>query len=234
MKPDAVILHLPTDEFPDETCLPASLLNLKKRGLTINFIKENLKPHNKYFYTMEAYPDASIVTLDDDKIYPYDLIQNLKEGHKKYPGSICAIMTRVISLKNNKISPYVCWDIVKENTEPSHRLLSLGVCGVLIPARSLHKDVFLKEVLKEKSLVADDLWIKIMALRNDTPVVSLAGFYHKSFISIRGLQAEQLTTINVSEGGNDKVFKSLLEHYNIDPLDFSRLPLEQAKKNEGS
>lgn len=221
LKADGIFLYLASEEFKDESMLPRSLLRLKRRGLQIVFVADNLKPHNKYFYAMSAFPNADILTIDDDKIYPSNLVGTLKLHAERYGGQICSVLTRRIVMAGSSPEKYVNWSLMKTNAGPSHALLSLGVGGVLYPAGGLHKDLFDKEQLKNKALLTDDLWIKIMALRNDTKVISAAGFFKKPFLSITGLGKEQLMQRNIHGGENDVVFKDLLELYDIDVEKFT-------------
>lgn len=215
-KPDALLLYLSEEEFRGVKKLPEKLLRQKIRGLQIVFVRENFRPHNKYIHAMESFPKACIVTIDDDKIYPYDLIYNLKKYHKRHPLSICAVMAREIAYVNGELKTYQDWSLVKSDAGPKHSLISLGVSGVLFPPGSLHLDIFDKKNLKEKALLTDDLWIKVMALRNNTPIVTLAGCYSRSFLSVKGLAEEQLRKINISRSNNDLVFNDLINHYKID------------------
>ncbi|MGE6219792.1 hypothetical protein [Nubsella zeaxanthinifaciens] len=215
-KPDAIILYLASDEFENENKLPKRLLKLKKRGLQIVFVSDNLRPHNKYFYAMSSFPNASIITIDDDKIYPTHLVSTLNKCAVRYPNMICAVLTRKIKTINGKFDCYLNWDVIKENREPSHSLLNLGVGGVIYPPGALHKDLFDKEQLKTRSLLTDDIWIKVMAVRNNTKVVSLAGLFVHPFISLTGLGTEQLMFNNIYGGKNDMVFNDLLSHYKVD------------------
>ncbi|WAC40192.1 hypothetical protein [Pedobacter sp. SL55] len=214
--PNAVILYLALDEFKDENTLPQRLLKLKKRGLQIVFVTDNLKPHNKYFYAMSSFPEANIITVDDDKIYPPNLVGVLKQYAGLYPDKICSVLTRQIKTKNGQVESYVNWEVIRRNREPSHTLLNLGVGGVIYPPGALHKDLFDKEQLKNRTLLTDDIWLKVMAIRNNTKIVSLAGLFRKPFVSITGLGKEQLMLKNIYGGGNDLVFKDLLSWYNID------------------
>lgn len=215
-KPDGLILYVARDEFEKESALPRSILSLRKRGLKIVFVEDNLRPHNKYFHAMGTYPEADILTIDDDKIYTPNLVGNLTECSKKYPGSICAVLVRKIMVKDRLVNSYLNWMISRKNADPSHALLSLGVGGVLFPSGSLHSDLFDVDRLRDKALLTDDLWIKIMALKQGTKVASAAGMFDYPFVSIVGLGKEQLMNLNVLKGQNDVVFKDLLESYQID------------------
>ncbi|WP_207423837.1 hypothetical protein [Desertivirga brevis] len=215
-KPDGLILYLAREEFANEDVLPESLTRLKKRGLQIVFVESNLKPHNKYYFAMKSFPRANIVTVDDDKIYPANLIANLKKGHEKYPTAICASMTRSLVKEDSKLAPYVKWPVYKFNSKPSHLLVALGVCGVLYPPNALHSDVFDEDRLKQLALYADDLWLKVMALKGNTPVFSVAGSFKETLISISGSNTEQLTTRNIGNGENDIVVGKLFSFYHIE------------------
>lgn len=215
-KPDALILYLAKDEFKDEKVVPKRLLSLRKRGLQIIFVDENLKPHNKYFYAMSSFPKADIVTVDDDKIYPSDMVKVLKDGQKRHPEEICSVLARNITLKGDNLDLYHTWKVIREAAPPSHSLLGLGVGGVLYPSGSLHPEVFNKELLKQKSLLTDDLWIKIMALKNNTRIVSLGHMVREPLIAITGLASGNLMSQNVEGGQNDRVFESLIKYYQVD------------------
>jgi len=216
IKPDGLFLYLAKEEFDSEKALPSKLLSLRKRGLQIVFVEENLKPHNKYFYSMSSFPNADILTVDDDKIYPSGLIGTLVSCRKEYTHEICSISARKIGIAGNMPNKYINWEIMKTDVGPSHSLLSLGVCGVLYPPGALHQDLFDVRELKRNALLSDDLWIKIMALRNDTRIVSLAHQFKQHFVSITGLKSAQLMKQNVENGQNDVVFNNLLNLYKID------------------
>ena len=67
-QPQRVILWLAEEQFQDKK-IPKRLMQLQKRGLEILYC-EDLKPHKKYFYTMQEYPECFVVTADDDIFYP--------------------------------------------------------------------------------------------------------------------------------------------------------------------
>ena len=43
-------------------------------------VKEDIKSHKKYYYTMKDYRNYAIITLDDDIYYPSDVIVSLYES----------------------------------------------------------------------------------------------------------------------------------------------------------
>jgi Glycosyl transferase family 2 len=215
VKPDLLILWLYKQEFNGEVSLPKRLLKLKKRGLQIRFCDENLMPHKKYYYTILEYPEANIITIDDDVFYPPDFLYRIIKFHNRYPDSICCTRTRRIKVVDHRIRPYKEWSGSGLNSPPGYLNLFIGAGGTLFPANSLHKDVLNKNELIRFALEADDLWLKIMSLKNKTKVASLTGEYTRCFIPLIYKNNSNLMDKNIGKGQNDKIFKQLIDFYNI-------------------
>ncbi|MBB3185993.1 hypothetical protein [Microbacter margulisiae] len=214
-KPDAIILWLSNEEFSDSSVLPKKLLKLQKRGLEIRFCSGNLMPHKKYFYAMQEYPKANIITIDDDMIYPPNLLHMLIKTHLQYPLAICCSITREITIINKHIAPYNEWKYVRHNTLPSFKYLTIGVGGTLFPANSLNKQAFNQEEIQKRAIRADDLWLKVMSLLNQTPVISISGEFSRFFPPIIIRDNKRLMDENIGQGKNDLIFNELMKHYHI-------------------
>ncbi len=214
-KPDKIILWLAGEQFPDRK-LPGNLERLLTRGLTIEYC-DDLKSHKKYFYACQTYPDACIITLDDDLYFDRNTIKNLVELHKEYPTYIVTNRAHRITFNRDMVNPYRKWKHNVTDCNPSHLLLATGGAGTLYPPGSLHMDTFNKNVFRERCYYADDIWLKIMALRNNTLVVTNSR-YNKDFVSVRSTQKQKLVTINVLENANDEQFRNLLDYYGISLL----------------
>lgn len=213
-KPDKIILWLAIDQFPDKK-LPDSLKKLEARGLEVQFCDEDLRAHKKYFYALKNYPDANIITVDDDLYYDNRLLENLFKLHKENPHHI--VTNRAHKMRFNsegEIKAYRKWSHNVSSKEASHLLLATGGGGTLYPPNSLHTEVLNKEVFKKICFLADDIWLKCMALRNGTKVVTNSN-YNKDPLSIRKSQMEKLVSENVLSGGNDQQLKDVCKYYNI-------------------
>ena len=221
-KPDKIILWLYEGEFPDKNNLPKNLLSQEKRGLEIRFCDENLMPHKKYFYTMQEYAYASVVTIDDDMIYPPDLISKFIMYNKKYPGTIICSIGRRINLEDGNILPYKKWEYLNCITGPSFQVLPIGCGGIFYPPDSLHSDVFDINNLKKLAITADDLWLKVMELKNNTGVLNISGEYPRFFIPIIQKNNINQSNINIGEGENDRIFKTLMNYYKIPATIFNQ------------
>lgn len=217
-KPDEIILWLDEEQFKGIE-LPETLVRLKSRGLTIRFCND-LRSHTKYYYAIQQFPNDTIITLDDDCYYPNNILSKLIDLHNKYPNAICSNRVHKIVLDNNNIRPYKKW---KHNYKgiltPSHVLVQTGVSGVLYPPNSLNKDVLLLDIFKEKCRYADDLWLKVHSFRNNTKIVTGTDF-NKDLINVSSSQLEKLVTKNVFDGGNDKQFQDVCNHFSITPSQF--------------
>jgi hypothetical protein len=167
---------------------------------------------------MQMFPDANVITIDDDFFFPRDLLKKIKAFHLVYPEAIICSIARKINISNSIIQPYNKWDYCKENSEPSNRILTMGGGGTLFPQNSLHKEAFMKERLIDLALSVDDLWLKIMSIKKGTKVVSIAGEFPRFFIPVKIKKDKRLMDANTLEGNNDKIFSLLIEYYKI-PID---------------
>lgn len=212
MKPRKVILWLAEEQFPDKR-LPYSLVRLKRRGLEIKFC-DDLKPHKKYFYTIQENPEAIVVTADDDILYPENHLKELYDGHKKNPDCIVCTWAHTIECNKTGFANYCEWENTIEQT-PSYKILPIGCNGVLYPPSSLSLEVFNKDKLKELSLYTDDLWLKCMALLRGTKSVRYYScdliYFNLILTQFNGLWKRNAK----GENRNDKVWKALMNEYPI-------------------
>jgi len=80
LKPNKIILWLAEDLKINE--IPIVLKNQMKRGLEIRYCKDLLS-YKKLIPSLKIFPNSIIITIDDDHMYLYDLIENFINEHKK-------------------------------------------------------------------------------------------------------------------------------------------------------
>lgn len=216
MLPDKIILYLNADEFKD-TKFPEELILQQQLGLEIKYC-DNLKPHKKYFYTMQAYPEDIVITVDDDLVYNVDLIEKLYKSYLLHPHAVSAMRARLITFdENNKLNPYCYWPLINDKNWVGKELMSLlstTGAGTLFPPHCLHVETFHKANLQGNCLEADDLWLKVMEVMQRTPVVLVT---HKfKLVTLQGTQENTLFMKNKS-GNNDKQMQKILAIYNNYP-----------------
>ena len=212
IKPDRVILVLASDEFSSKDDLPRDFRRLEKRGLTIVFT-ENLKPHKKYQYAMQNHPDSIVITVDDDVLYPGDLIETLFLSYEKQPKAISAMRAHRMLFRDGKILPYNDWGFESNYTdEPVFDLMATGVGGVLYPNGCMAErlgSLFDVSAIKEVCLSNDDIWLKMHELLCGVPTV-LASQRPQDALLIPGSQKFSLQSSNVDENQNDKYLRDIM------------------------
>lgn len=214
MKPDAIVLYLGKELFGDSE-LPELLKEEMECGVRVEY-REDLICHTKYFYAMQDYPDDIVITVDDDIVYSEDLIETLYKTYCMFPNAVSALRVHQITFNSkNEIAPYDQWKICNSDyiLVPSLKLLALGVGGVLYPPHLLPEETFDLGELKRLSPRQDDLWLKIMELKRDIPVV-LARRY-EPLLYIEGTQEVRLCDTNFYDDKNDIQMAALLKAYNV-------------------
>lgn len=218
-KPDEVILWLSLKEFPNkESDLPQSVLAFKKLGLNVQWCENNIKSYKKLIPALQAYPDAVIVTADDDVVYPKDWLKKLYNAYVKNPQYIhCHRAHRISFDESGKLLPYAQWEnsISHLQTSPSFLNFFTGVGGVLYPPHCFFEDVTKEEKFLSLAPHQDDIWFFAMAVLNDVKINVVEGNYtDKDLVSyVNHTQTGALWIENVKSGLNDKVLKDILESY---------------------
>lgn len=211
-RPERIILWLADSQFESIDKLPPKLLRQINRGLEIKFC-DDLLSHKKYYYAMKNYPDAIIITIDDDTYYPEDFVEKLFETHKRYPNTICCNLGHLITVENGEIEPYKNWKSGADGYDtPSHYLVPIGCEGILYPPKCLNKEVFNKNHIKELCPTADDLWLKSMAALNGVRAVknNAKSITYANLISSK---RSSLSKQNVDQNKNDEQLKNIINKY---------------------
>ena len=86
LKAEKILLYLAEEQFPNkEKDLPKELTELQGQGAVEIKWCDDLRSHKKYFYAMQEYPENLIVTVDDDLVYPVDMLQSLYYSYLCFP-----------------------------------------------------------------------------------------------------------------------------------------------------
>ena len=162
-----IILWLAKEEFSDDT-IPLILKKQIDRGLEIKYC-EDIKSYKKLLPVLSLTPDSTIITVDDDYIYPLNFVENLLKIHFRYPQSVCYYTGNRISFDSRgTLKPYVKWKEAKElESIPSLLNFSFGAGGVLYPPHTFGSEIFNIEYVKKNIPKADDVWFKAMSLLNN-------------------------------------------------------------------
>ena len=215
--PDKVILWLAESEFPNRLDdLPANLRRLiTEKEITLRWCKDDLKSHKKYFWAFKEYPDALVITVDDDVVYPPKLIESLYQSYLVYPQAVSAARTCLIPISHDgEIPPYKSWPVGIDAliSVPSLQLCATGSGGVLYPTSLFSgvQNLLDVEVIKRICLYEDDLWLKAMEVVAGIPVVAVKfeGLIYTPNSQEIGLYHENL------KGRSDRQFLQIQEEIN--------------------
>jgi len=215
VKPNGIVLW--RDET-DHRPLPLTLQRQVERGLQVLGTRD-LRSYTKLLPTLKMFPDAHIVTIDDDIFYPHDFLESLMAIYAKKPHSIVGNMVMQMSYDSNGIPTGILqWPYLHEEPADgaSHDLFFEGFGGVLYPAGSLPEEVFHKEVFQDICPTADDVWFNAMARMSKTPITFCEhGYYDYLKADNHVCQDTALNLINNSENRNDKQLRAVWQHYHL-------------------
>ncbi len=209
VKADEIVLYLSLEEFPEaEEDLPATLKALiGKGGFRVAWVHGNLKSHKKYYYALQEYRDAVVITVDDDTMYAKTMIGELVAGHKRFPGAVSARNVRIILKKGQTLEPYRRWereDCLED--QPRMDLCAIGNGGICYPAVH-HERWFDQEMIMKMAQDQDDLWLKYNQIMDDIPVVYTKP--SQKDITIEDSQRSSLAADNLRGTGNDRCIAAL-------------------------
>lgn len=217
VKPNRIILWLAKDEFCMET-IPATLLKQKERGLQIEFC-EDIRSYKKLIPTLKKYPEACIVTIDDDVMYEIDFLDKLLRSHMQHPKNVLVNVARQIVVEKEEVQSYIHWPHVANDAKiETPYIMGIGVGGILYPAHSLHEDVLNQEAFMNLCPYGDDIWFYAMAIKKNTKTIKLPTNQEEGdFVNIYGSTPDALCTQNMQrvDNRNDKQFKAVFDKYQL-------------------
>ncbi|ODN32491.1 hypothetical protein BFX47_22325 [Vibrio parahaemolyticus] len=220
LRPSKIILWLDENEY-DEFSVPLNLKVLYKYGLEIHFCK-NYRSYKKIIPTIKNFHTYKVITIDDDYIYPSDMIELLVRESEKYPGYIIGHRAHKISFdRKNRLKEYNCWDFETTCSKEGHDIFLTSGGGTLFPPNVFNNDFLDDKLFMELCPTADDVWIKVNALLNDVVCKKVDDSRHwqKRFVSIESSNVA-LSSLNVGKSMNDKQLRKAMNYFGIEDIKF--------------
>jgi hypothetical protein len=213
VRPDRLILWIAHDDMEQ---LPPTVRALEERGVEIRAC-DDLRSFKKLVPALQAFPDAFIVTADDDLCYPPDWLEELVNaaeqrvvtGHRAH---------RIKPWEDGSLRPYVEWEFNVQDAkarQPSADILLTGAGGILYPPHSLDPRATDRSLFERLCPDCDDLWFYWCA--------RLAGTMHKKvrgtfrLLHWPGSQRSSLWKSN-QHGGNDAAIAALEQEFGYPPM----------------
>lgn len=206
VRPDHLVLWIAQGDLGR---IPPKVQALVAQGVEIRAC-EDTRSYKKLIPAIESFPDASIVTADDDVYYPPDWLATLAAGVDPAESVIvCHRVNRILYEPGGALRPYDSWpDDVQDDAarRPSTDLMPIGVGGVLYPPHSLTPDVTDKTLFQKLAPDNDDLWFFWSARRAGTRFRKVGGRFPR--ITWPRSQRGHLFSLN-QFGGNDRQLADL-------------------------
>ena len=140
--------------------------NLNISEFKIITVKENLRPHLKYFYAMQLFRDYAIINIDDDIKYSPDTFETLYNNYLDYPNIIVGRRSHYFKYRiNGELKIYNKWIYEqKKITEPDFNTFLTGVGSILYPPDILNINENFKYLVNEL-ITTDDVVLKYFSIR---------------------------------------------------------------------
>lgn len=210
VKPNRIILWL--DESWQSRPLPASLVLQQKRGLEVRFCPD-YRSYKKLLPALREFPEAYIITADDDIVYDASMIDRLVRTHRQFPGFIATNSAfRLVS-----DTSYSAGHNDTSILTPALDLMPYGGNGTLYPPGSLHEDVSDWNLIERLCPNADDIWFKAMSMRKGVMVVRAMTSQPEgwNFIANPEVQDIGLWHDNVRNNRNDEQYAAVMRYFSL-------------------
>ena len=214
VKPDAVMLWLTESDLRSA---PETVRDLVAEGITIGS-SEDLRSFKKIIPTLQARPEAFVVTADDDVYYHAGWLEELVHGFSKNDGAIvCRRAHQIPFASDGALKPYTRWPWSYETDRVTADILPVGAGGVLFPPGSLAPEVLDASAFMQLCPTADDLWLYWMARKAGSRFKKVSD--QRTYFYWPRTQDVGLANTNRRAGANDVQIRRMIERYGFPPLD---------------
>lgn len=204
VRPERVILWVAHD---DRAKLPAVIERLESAGLEIRTCSD-IRSYKKIVPVLQIFPDAFIVTADDDLYYNSTWLSDMTESWSGNPREIvCHRAHRIRTDECGNVRPYREWDLAIVGPVVGVDVFPTGGGGALYPPKVFSFEVTDRTLFQDLCPTADDIWLYWMARRagayyRKTP----GGFFMFNWPSS---QSVALVDENVVKARNDEQIRAM-------------------------
>lgn len=217
LRPQRVLVWVRANE---ESAVPREVRRLSDSGVFIRSLDNDLGPASKLLPTLTLHPHSTVVTADDDVVYPRTWLFDLHERAQQVPGSIACHRAHLMTFDaRDRLRPYAAWKLETSEVGPDPHLFFTGHGGVLFPPGTLDRRVSDADELRLLCPTADDVWLNWMARLAGTPIVRVP----RTFPRHAGVRATRtgptLMRVNVDGGANDRQIAAMAARFGrMDPV----------------
>lgn len=221
LRPARIVLWVSEDPYlyckgVSRDALPSSLQALVAQHSDVVQVQwtPNIGPYRKLLPTVSKWPNARVLTVDDDTVYARNMVEHMVMMARVYPDVIIANRVRRYVPRKS----YVEWPLMETYTpQPVRWCLPTGVGGVLYPPGSvggIGDDDDDDDDDNEYLHIAprtDDIWFRLVAMRNGVDVVVTGKDFRQ-----RELDSDaKLYDVNMRTDHNLVVFGKVCAHLGL-------------------
>lgn len=209
--PDRILIWLTRE---DKACLPPK--EQYSNPLVAIETCDDLRSYKKLIPALLRYPDATIVTVDDDAYYHRRWLETLVESCGENKDILCHVAYRIHFDGQDRLASYGEWTKDVQDRfarHPSSDLLPIGVGGVLYPPGSLAPAVTASRLFTRLCPDCDDLWFYVMAKLKGTRCRKVGPRLYQTLWP--GSQQSALWVRNVGFN-NDRAIERLVSAFGAD------------------
>ena len=215
--PDKVILYLTYAQFEGNS-LPQELLELANNNprFEIRDYPRDIRSYRKLIPALKDFPNAIIVTVDDDVKYHKNMLRDLLNLHQQFPKALLAHRAKLMKPNEpyRKWRKYRWYHFIGKKIHANFKNIQTGVGGVLYPPHSLNPEMLDVELFTELAPTTDDIWFWAAGVANGYPVIPVP-FGHNKPKGLGKPRKLSLKTVNFKAGidRNSAALKNILEKY---------------------
>lgn len=208
VRADRVVLWIAEADF---SSLPKRVLDLQADGLEVRRC-EDLKSYKKIVPALLAFPDAYLVTADDDIYYWSTWLEELVRALSVGAELPCHRAHRIVRQSDQRPAPYVDW---QQNIGPEAGpdIFPTTGHGVLYPPDSFDRRVTNVDMFNAMCPTGDDIWLFAMAELEGKQFRKVGA--RRRFHEWLGTQRQSLYSSNGSGGGNDRQIAGMRAHFGL-------------------
>jgi len=210
MKADRILLWLYDEDY---RLLPQSIKEMSRAGVQIKLLKHDIKSYKKSLPTLQHFPEAFVVTCDDDILFKPTFIEELVEAYKMI-GGVIAHRAHLLQFEDNgDISEYNSWlknapgiEVYEIN---SPLVFPTTGAGVLYPPKTFDARVLDINAAMRTCPTADDVWLYYMMISNGSTASVIS---NKNFLCLSNEGKDSLWSVNQT-GENDRQLNDLMKTF---------------------
>lgn len=172
--PDRVVLYLTFSQF-GESGVPREILDLVRENplFEVRNYDRDIRSYRKLIPALHDFPEAVIVTVDDDVDYGRHFLRDLLRLHEQCPDAVLAHRAKRMrpGLPYRRWKKYRWYHFLFKRIHRGFLNLQTGAGGVLYPAHCLKTEMMDEELFTRIAPTTDDIWFWAAATANGVPVI---------------------------------------------------------------